>query len=158
RDYLKSLDVVLPKIPKTVDRLNQLVEGDEEQEERIGTLEELVELKLEELRIPDGLPETERGRLALAVQKTEKEEGLMREIHTILDDVDGAAKQDARLHEAFAHKYTTFLIATITAASALAIFLVIAFGVLSRRELAMRIRTEQDLKGAQEAALIASRL
>jgi signal transduction histidine kinase/DNA-binding NarL/FixJ family response regulator len=158
KEYQKTLLVVLPKIPRVMDRLSQLVEGDADQEERMETLQELVNLKSEELKIPDGLPETERGRLALAVKKTEKEEGLMREIHHVLDELDQSAKQNTRVYEAFARKYTSVLITAITAGAGIAIFLVLAFAFLSRREIKMRIRTETELKQAREAALVASKL
>ncbi len=157
-DYQKSLMVVLPKIPRSMQRLGQLVQGDSDQEERLETLQELIDLKLEDLKIPDGLPETERERLALAVTKTEKEEGLMREIHQVLDELDQSAKQNTRLHEAFARKYTFVLIATIMTGSLTAILLVLFFAYFSWREIRMRIQTENELKAAQQAALIASKL
>lgn len=158
KDYLKNLSGILPKIPKEMNLLGQLVEGDEDQEERFESLQELIELKMEALAIPDDLPETERGRLALAVKKTEKEEGLMREIHSVLDDLDRSAKRSTQFFESFAHRYTSVLIWTITAGSAIAILLVLAFGYLALTEIRVRIQTEAELKSAQEAALIASRL
>src|SRR5262249_33298920 len=138
--------------------LGHLIEGDEDQEERFESLQELIELKVEALRIPEGLPETERGRLALAVRKTEKEEGLMREIHQVLDSLDKSAKESTQVYEAFAHKYTNFLIVTISIGSTIAILLVLAFGYWALRELRVRSQTEKELKEAQEAATIASRL
>jgi two-component system, sensor histidine kinase and response regulator len=158
KDYSKTLALVLPKIPRAMDKLTQLVENDVDQEDRMDTLQELVTLKIEELKIPEGLPDTERGRLALAVKKTEKEEGLMSEIHRVLDELDQSAKQNTKLHEIFARRWTSFLIGAITLGAALAIFLVLAFAYLTRKEIQMRIRTEKDLKSAQEAALVASRL
>lgn len=158
KEYQKSLANVLPRIPKEMANLGGLVEGDDDQEERFESLQELIDLKMEALAIPDDLPETERGRLALAVSKTEKEEGLMREIHQVLDDLDKSAKQSTIVFESFAHRYTSFLIAAITTGSALALVLVLAFGYLALREIQFRKQTEIDLKAAQEAALIASRL
>src|ERR1700722_13132430 len=120
KDYQKTLLIVLPRIPKAIEKLDQLVEGDNDQEERLETLQELVDLKMEELKITEGLPDTERERLAFGVTKTEKEEGLMREIHQVLDELDQNAKQNTSLHEAFARKYTSVLITTITAGAAVA--------------------------------------
>lgn len=158
KEYQKSLTNVLPRIPKEMARLGELVEDDEDQEERFESLQELIDLKMEALAIPDDLPETERGRLALAVRKTEKDEGLMREIHQVLDDLDKSAKKSTLVFESFAHRYTSVLIATITVGSAIALLLVLAFGYLALREIRVRRQTEEDLKAAREAALIASRL
>lgn len=158
KEYRKNLSTVLPKIPMEMSLLGQLVEGDDDQEESFESLQELIDLKMEALAIPEDLPETERGRLALAVSKTEKEEGLMREIHHVLDDLDQSAKKSTLVFESFAHRYTSVLIATIIGGSAIAILLVLAFGFLAMREIRVRRLTEQDLKAAQEAALIASRL
>jgi|GEM_PF-4225153 len=158
KEYQKNLANVLPRIPKEMVRLGELVEDDDDQEERFESLQELIDLKMEALAIPENLPETERGRLALAVSKTEKEEGLMREIHQVLDDLDKSAKKNTLVYESFAHRYTSVMIAAITTGSAIALLLVLAFGYLALREIRVRRQTEEDLKAAREAALIASRL
>lgn len=158
KEYLKNLSNILPKIPKEMDLLGRLVSGDDDQEERFESLQELIDLKMEALAIPEDLPETERGRLALAVKKTEKEEGLMREIHQVLDDLDKSARKSTQVFESFAHRYTSVLIGTITAGSGIAILLVLLFGYMALSEIRMRIQTEKDLKSAEAGALIASRL
>jgi signal transduction histidine kinase/DNA-binding response OmpR family regulator len=72
--------------------------------------------------------------------------------------LDVSAKNSTQVFESFAHRYTSVLIWAITAGSGLAILLVLAFGYLALSEIRVRILTEKELKSAQEAALIASRL
>lgn len=158
KDHQKNLQNAFPKITREMELLSDLVSDDDDQADKMEQLQDLVDQKVKALQIPEDMPETERGRLALAIRKAEREGGLMREIHSVLEELGQTARQNAQMNEAFAKKYRSVLIATIIIGALLAIFLVLAFAIITQREIRTRILTETDLKAAREAALVASKL
>lgn len=157
-EYLNTYLNSFPQIPAAYAKLKRSVRGLPLKDTQIAELDELLDKKLEELKLTVILQQSEKEDDALALMQTDKGENLMIKLHEALDSIDKLAARDAQIHESFVRRYGTLLIFAIGAGSFGTLAFVLLFAFLSREELRQRIRSEKELRSAQDAALIASKL
>jgi two-component system sensor histidine kinase/response regulator len=157
-EYLATYMTSFPEIPKAVDQLKRSVVFLPEHEAPIKELDELLEKKLDELKLTVVLQQNERQDDALAMIQTDRGEALMNRIHAVLDGIDRDARREALVHQTFVRRYSSVLNLTIGLGTATTIALVLLFAFFTRDEIKRRTRTEHELRTAQDAALIASKL
>jgi two-component system, sensor histidine kinase and response regulator len=157
-EYLNTYLNSFPQIPSTYARLKRSVRNLPLRPNQIAELDDLLNKKLEELKLTVILQQSEKEDDALALFQTDRGENLMTKLHEALDAIDHLAVQDAQVHEAFVRRYGTLLIVAIGGGSLLTLVLVLVFAFLARDEIQERIRSERELRSAQDAALVASKL
>ena len=158
QEYLRTYLTAVPEIPKELARLKKLTVTSPSQDELMAKLEGLIARKLEDLKVTISLTEDMQGEEAMAIIKTDQGEHLMNEIRDVLDAMDRVAAEELLKHEEFLKKNSRWVGRVINIGSALAIALVLSFAYMSSAEIRRRSQTEIELKAAQEAALIASKL
>lgn len=157
-EYLNTYLNSYPRIPAAYAKLKHSVRSLSLKPQQLEELDDLLERKLDELKQTVILQQSEKEDDALALFQTDRGETLMVRLHEALDAIDQQAVRDAQLHEGFVRRYGTVLIFAIGFGSALTLALVLIFAFLSREEIRQRIRTEHELRSAQDAALVASKL
>lgn len=157
-EYLNTYLSSFPRIPAAYARLKQSVRNLPLKRGQLEELDDLLGRKMDELKQTVILQQSEKEDDALALFQTDRGENLMNRLHEALDAIDRLAVQDAQLHESFVRRYGTVLVFAIGLGSLLTLALVLVFAFLSREEIRQRIRTEHELRSAQNAALIASKL
>jgi signal transduction histidine kinase/CheY-like chemotaxis protein len=155
-EYLQAYLSTIPDIPRYITQLEKL--AGPKSHETMVSLDEMVKARLKELEFTVILTQKENDNNELAMVRTDEGEEIMHQIRNVLDDISKGAKEEARSREAFVNRYSSTLVETVAIGSLFAFLLVAAFGYLSRRENLRRARTERELKSAQEAALVASKM
>ncbi|RYZ71047.1 MAG: hypothetical protein EOP05_12465, partial [Proteobacteria bacterium] len=109
-EYLNTYLNSFPQIPAAYAKLKRSVRGLPLKENQIAELDELLNKKLEELKLTVILQQSEKEDDALALMQTDKGESLMINLHEALDSIDKLAARDAQIHESFVRRYGTLLI------------------------------------------------
>ena len=157
-EYLATYMTSFPEIPKAVEQLKRSVAFLPDHQAPLTELDELLAKKLDELKLTVVLQQNEREDDALAMIQTDRGEALMNRIHAVLDGIDRDARREALVHQTFVRRYASVLNLTIGLGTALTLVLVLMFAFFTRDEIKRRTRSEQELRAAQDAALIASKL
>ena len=157
-EYLATYMTSFPEIPKAVEQLKRSVAFLPDHQGPINELDELLAKKLDELKLTVVLQQNEKEDDALALIQTDRGEALMNRIHAVLDGIDRDARREALIHQTFVRRYSSVLNLTIGLGTAMTLMLVLLFAFFTRDEIKRRTRSEQELRTAQDAALIASKL
>jgi two-component system sensor histidine kinase/response regulator len=157
-EYLATYMTSFPEIPKAVEQLKRSVVFLPDHQPAITELDELLAKKLDELKLTVVLQQAEKEDDALALIQTDRGEALMNRLHAVLDGIDRDARREALVHQTFVRRYASVLNLTIALGTAMTLVLVLLFAFFTRDEIKRRTRSEQELRAAQDAALIASKL
>lgn len=157
-EYLATYMTSFPEIPRALIQLQKSVQMLPEHEAPMAELEDLMDKKLDELKLTVVLQQAEKEDDALALIQTDRGEALMNRIHAILDGLDRMARHEAMIHQTFVRRYASVLNLTIAAGTLMTLLLVAAFAFFTRNEIKRRTRSELELRTAQNAALVASKL
>lgn len=157
-EYLSEYLNTTPRILPTLTALKIKLGATPSYQIPTSKIEMLVAQKLEELKLTIILRQSRRGSEAIAVTKTDQGKELMTEIRSLLDKIDQSAKLEAIRHEGGVRIYSSVLTASIAIGSLITLILIILFAYISRMEIRRRAKNEEELRAAQEAALVASKM
>ena len=157
-EYLATYMTSFPEIPKAAAQLKRSVVFLPDHQPPMNELAELLAKKLDELKLTVVLQQAKKEDDALALIQTDQGEALTNRIHAVLDGIDRDARSEALVHQIFVRRYASFLNLTIGLGTAMTLILVLMFAFFTRDEIKRRTRSEQELRAAQDAALIASKL
>lgn len=148
----------LPRIPPALEKLKRVVVDSERQDANTKGLDTLVGQILEELKIAVVLRDANNSPATLAIAQTGQGEELMAQLRQVLTRIDNAAKAQASFHERFYKRHVSEVLWAITGGAVIGLLLITSFAYLVSIEIRRRSKVEAELRTAQDAALIASKM